>query len=60
MNTFAQTPCGHPLPLCVTSSCPAITPWQATVQYQTQIVRLRTIIGQMDPRMLKANPLKGA
>lgn len=34
---------------------------QATVQYQREIVRLRTIIGQLDPRMLRSfNPLTGA
>ena len=32
---------------------------QATVQYQREIVRLRSIIGQLDPGMLKANPLQG-
>ncbi|GAX79109.1 hypothetical protein CEUSTIGMA_g6549.t1 [Chlamydomonas eustigma] len=32
---------------------------QATVQYQREIVRLRSIIGQLDPRMLKTNPLQG-
>jgi hypothetical protein len=32
---------------------------QSTVQYQREIVRLRSVIGQLDPRMLKANPLKG-
>ena len=32
---------------------------QATVQYQREIVRLRSIIGQLDPGMLKSNPLQG-
>ncbi|KAG1664825.1 hypothetical protein FOA52_007083 [Chlamydomonas sp. UWO 241] len=32
---------------------------QSTMQYQREIVRLRSVIGQLDPRMLKANPLKG-
>jgi|LauGreSuBDMM15SN_2_FD.fasta_scaffold475475_2 hypothetical protein len=32
---------------------------QATVQYQREIVRLRAIIGQMDPGLLKSNPLQG-
>ena len=32
---------------------------QATVQYQREIVRLRTVIGQLDPSLLKSNPLRG-
>lgn len=31
---------------------------QATVQYQREIVRLRTVIGQLDPSLLKSNPLR--
>jgi len=32
---------------------------KSTMQYQREIVRLRSVIGQLDPRMLKSNPLKG-
>ena len=38
-------------------------PWgsvpQASVQYQREIVRLRSIIGQMDPKLIKTNPMRG-
>ncbi len=34
---------------------------QATMQYQREIMRLRGVIGQLDPggRLLKADPLRG-
>ncbi len=41
--------------------CLCVCLLQATVQYQREIVRLRGIIGQMDPggRLVKTDPLRG-